>query len=316
MFSDMRTPRQADNFYVEPVAATAFSFLRAASRPEEMVAAAAALGLAALGIADRNTVAGVVRAHVAAKEAGLRILPGARLVLRDGAPELAVYPTDRAAWGRLTKLLTLGKLRAPKGDCLLDLPDVLEHAEGQLFIAIPPAQPDEALAKTLGKSREAAGDRLYLAATRRHAADDAGRLGALAALARQQRVKLLATNDALYHAPERRPLHDVMTAIRLGTTVAEAGLALLANAERHLKPPAEMARLFQAHPEALASALEFCERARFSLDELPDEYPDEPVPAGLTPDEHLASLTWAGAAARYPAAFPKQPGKHWRKSWA
>jgi error-prone DNA polymerase len=292
--------------WAEPVAATAFSFLHAASRPEEMVATAAALGLAALGIADRNTVAGVVRAHAAAKAAGVRILPGARLVLRGGAPDLAVYPTDRTAWGRLTRLLSVGKLRAPKGECLLDLSDVLEHAAGQLFVVIPPTRPDEAVTVTLETLRKSVGDRLYLAATRRHAADDASRLRALADLARRRRVTLLATNDALYHAPERRPLHDVMTAIRLGTTVAEAGLALLANAERHLKPPAEMARLFRAHPDALAASLEFCERARFSLDELSYEYPDEPVPPGRTPDEHLAALTWAGAAERYPAGISEK----------
>jgi len=300
----MRAPRQPSQACAEPVAATAFSFLHAASRAEEMVAAAAELGLAALGIADRNTVAGVVRAHEAAKEAGVRILPGARLVPRDGSPELVVYPTDRAAWGRLTRLLSLGKSRAPKGECFLDLPDVLAHAAEQLLIVMPPARPDDGLMLTLATLREVVGDRLYLAATRRHAADDAARLRALADLARRARVPLLATNDALYHAPERRPLHDVMTAIRLGTTVAEAGLALLANAERHLKSPQDMARLFHRHPQALAAGLELCERAGFSLTALSYEYPDEPVPAGRTPDEHLAALTWEGAAQKFPAGVP------------
>jgi error-prone DNA polymerase len=275
------------------VAATAFSFLHAASLPEEMVETAAALGLAALGVADRNSVAGVVRAHAAAKAAGLRLLPGARLVLRDGTPDLAVYPTDRAAWGRLTRLLSIGKSRAPKGECLLDLSDVLAHAEGQIFIAIPPAMPDIA---HLARLRAKLGDGVYVAATRLHAADDVARLRTLA----QAGLKLVATGDALYHQPERRTLHDTMTAIRLGTTVAAAGLSLAPNAERHLKSPAEMARLFRSHPEALAHSLEICARTNFSLDDLRYEYPDEPVPPGRTPDEHLAALTWQGAAERYP----------------
>jgi error-prone DNA polymerase len=289
---------------VEPVAATAFSFLRGASHAEELVAAAAALGLSALGIADRNSVAGVVRAHAAGRQAGLRILPGSRLALRDTAAELACYPSDRAAWGRLTRLLTLGKGRAKKGDCLLDLEDVLAHAEGQLVVALPPPRLDAAFGATLERLRAALGDRLYLAAARRHAASDRRRLRALATLAQAHRVPLLATNDVLYHAPERRRLHDVMTAIRLGTTVAGAGLRLLPNAERHLKSPAEMARLFRDHPQALANAVELAERARFSLDQLAYEYPDEPVPPGRTPDEHLAELTWAGAADRYPGGVP------------
>jgi error-prone DNA polymerase len=284
----------------EPVAATAFSFLRAASRPEEMVAEAAALGLGALGIADYNTVAGVVRAHEAAREVGLRLLVGSRLVFRDGTPDLVAYPEDRAAWGRLTRLLTLGKGRAPKGECFLDRADLLDHAAGLVLIAMPPARPDGAFAAALASLRAACGTQLYLAAYRRLDAFDATRLRTLAALG----LKLVATNDALYHVPQRRPLHDVMTAIRLGTTVAEAGLALMPNAERHLKSPEEMARLFRDHPAALAHQHEILERCRFSLDELAYEYPDEPIPPGRTADEYLAELAWAGAAARYPQGVP------------
>ncbi len=289
--------------YAEPLAATAFSFLRGASRPEELVETAVDFGFTAIGIADHNSVAGVVRAHEAAKQVNTRILPASRLVLR-GGQELACYPTDRAAWGRLTRLLSCGKQRAPKGECLLDLNDVLEHAEGQLILVIPPARLDSAFAVTLTRLRGALGDRLYLAASRRHAANDRSRLRALAALARSHRARLVATNDVLYHVPERRPLHDVMTAIRLRTTVAEAGLALLPNAERHLKPPLEMARLFRDHPQALAHAVELATRAQFSLDELAYEYPDEPVPPGKTPDAHLADLVWQGASKHYKSGIP------------
>jgi error-prone DNA polymerase len=288
----------------EPVAATAFSFLRGASLPEEMAAAAAALGIATLGIADRNTVAGVVRAHLAARQTGIRILAGSRLVLTDG-PEIACYPTDRAAWGRLTRLLTLGKSRAPKGDCLLGIADLLDHASGQLLIVMP-ERLDAALSSTLKKLRGAVGDRLYLAAVRRRQASDRAWLAALAAAARIYRVKLVATSDALYHTLTRRALHDTMTAIRLRTTVAEAGIALLPNAERHLKSPAEMARLFGAHSQALLNASELAERIKFSLDDLAYEYPDEPVPPGSTPDSHLACLTWQGAAERFPAGIPEK----------
>jgi error-prone DNA polymerase len=305
-------PAAAEHAYAELVAATAFSFLNAASLPEEMVAAAAALGLSALGIADRNSVAGVVRAHAAARDAGLRLLPGARLVLRDGTPELAVYPIDRAAWGRLTRLLSLGKARAPKGECFLHRADLLAHAEGQLVIVIPPVKLTEDFAATLASLREAVGDRLYLAAARRLAPDDAARLRALERLG----VPLLATSDALYHQPQRRLLHDVMTAIRLGVPVAEAGLALLPNGERHLKSPADMARLFRAHPHTLPATRDFCARATFSLDDLRYEYPDEPVPPGCTPDAHLAALTWAGAAERYPGGIPEAVGKTLHKELA
>jgi error-prone DNA polymerase len=291
--------------YAELASASAFSFLRGASRPEEMVVQAAALGLAALGIADRNTVAGVVRAHEAARKLGLPLKVGARLAFRDGAPDLLAYPADRAAWGRLTSLLTLGKRRAPKGECFLDLPDFLAHAAGQIVLAVLPDAPDPAALESLARLRAALGDRLYLALYRRLDAADGRRLSALAAAAAALKLPPLATADALYHHPERRPLHDVMTAIRLRTTVAEAGLALLPNAERHLKPPAAMARLFRSHPEALANTLDFAARCRFALDELAYEYPDEPVPPGRTPDAHLADLAWQGAAWRYPAGVPE-----------
>jgi len=296
--------------YAELQVASAFSFLRGASLADELAATAAALGLAGLGLADRNTLAGVVRMHEAAKQAGLRFLPGARLAFRDGAPEVLCYPTDRAAWGRLARLISLGKLRAAHGEgtprakdlarCYLDWPDFLAHAQGQIVIIVPPAVLDTRFARFVAR---AAGDlpgHAYVAGTRRHRADDAARLALLDGLA----APMVATNDVLYHAPERRPLADVLTATRRGTTVERAGFDLAPNAERHLKPPGEMARLFRGHPAALARTLEIVTRCAFSLDELRYEYPDEPVPAGSTPDEHLALLAWEGAAQRWPDGIP------------
>jgi error-prone DNA polymerase len=293
-------PRLAPPPFAELAATTAFSFLRGASWPEEMVAQAAALGLAALGLADRNSVAGVVRAHAAAKQAGLRLLVGARLVFRDGTPDVIAYPEDRAAWGRLTALLTRGRRRARKGECLLDRIDLLDAAAGLVLLALPPERPDAAFARAFAELRAALGRQVHLAAAVRRDALDGRRLRALAAID----AGFVAVNEPLYHVPDRRPLHDAMTAIRLGTTVAAAGHALLANAERHLKGPAEMARLFRDHPAALARTLDIVAACRFSLDDLAYEYPDEPVPPGTTPDAHLAALAWEGAARRYPAGVP------------
>jgi len=296
--------------YTELQLASAFSFLRGASLADELAATAASLGLTAIGLTDRNTVAGVVRMHEAAKQAGIRLLPGARLVFRDDTPDLLCYPTDRAAWGRLTRLLTLGKLRAKYGEttpeakdaarCYLDYADLAEHAEGQIFIIIPPHRLDTAFKAFVSTANVCFTGNIFIAATRRHRADDAARLAALAELP----APMVATNDVLYHTPQRRPLADVLTATRLGTTVDRAGLALQPNAERHLKSPAEMARLFRAHPDALARTLEITERCRFSLDELSYEYPDEPIPAGTTPDAHLATLAWDGAMQRWPDGIP------------
>ncbi|HEY2131576.1 MAG TPA: error-prone DNA polymerase [Acetobacteraceae bacterium] len=290
--------------YAELQTATAFSFLRGASLAEELVATANTLGLSALGIADRNSVAGVVRAHAAAKAAGLRLLVGARLVFADGTPDVICYPTNRAAWGRLTRLLSIGKLRAPKGECVLNFADLADHAEGQVAIAVPPIVLDWAFAGALDRLAGIFPGSLHLAASRLYTADDAARLRELAALAAACRAELVATNDVLYHIPERRPLQDVMTCIRLKTTIATAGLALHPNAERHLKSPAEMARLFHAHPQAVARTQNIVARCRFSLDELTYEYPDEPVPPGETPDSHLARLAWQGAARHWPDGIP------------
>ena len=417
--------------YAELQVTTNFTFLEGGSHAEELVAAAKALGLAAIAITDRNTLAGAARAYLAAKQADMRLVVGVRLDLTD-APSLLCFPTDRAAYGRLSRLLTLGQRRAEKGQCILGLDDVAVHAEGQIFLALPPMDWDwrEAIyplsTETSAKSANAArfpspqplgggegapkgrvrgsnklqplqklspgfaaaphpalkratfsprieGRReiarisqrspieewgegikgqgesttlaepttplplrgegggggveegqlsfaatlshlksalapapLYLAAAHRYQGEDRSRIAALSALATRCGTPLVATNDVLYHSPHRRPLQDVLSAIREKCTVAEAGLKLEANAERHLKSPREMARLFRGHEAAIARTVEIADACRFSLSELIYEYPDEPIPAGKTPQGHLEDLTWEGATWRYPDKMPEK----------
>jgi error-prone DNA polymerase len=289
--------------YSELIAASAFSFLEGASHPDALVTQAAALGHRAIGIADKNTVAGVVQAHVSAKRAELRLLAGARLVLQD-APDFLSYPENRAGWGRLCRLLTLGKTRAKKGDCTLNFADVLAHAEDQIFIAVPPPKLDDGFGNFLHVAAQKMRGQIFLAAIRRYAPDDEARLYALRDLAQSLRLKLIAGNDVLYHNAEARVLQDVLRCIRHGCTIEEAGYRLEPHGERHLKPPEEMGRLFRKFPEAIENQQEILARANFSLDEISYEYPDEPVPPGRTPDAHLAALAAEGAAKRYPAGTP------------
>jgi error-prone DNA polymerase len=328
--------------YAELDVTTNFSFLRGGSHPEELVAAAKALGLAAIAVTDRNTFAGVVRAHLAARElGGIKFIVGVRLDLED-APSLLAYPTDRAAYGRLCRLLTLGQRRAEKGKCILYLEDVSAHAEGQIFVAVPSedfspslllSSPGSTGRSSNHRSRDNEGHRLldarfrghdmkeklerikealsakaplYLAASHAYRGDDRARIGALAHLAKRTGIPLVATNAVLYHAPERRPLQDVLTCIREKCTLREAGLKLKANAERHLKSPEAMTRLFAGYEEALANTIRIAETCRFSLDELKYEYPDEPVPEGKTPQSHLEDLTFEGAKWRFPNGIPEK----------
>jgi error-prone DNA polymerase len=289
--------------YAELQVTSNFSFLRGASHPEELAATAAALGHRAFAVTDRNSLAGIVRAHKAAKAVGICFIPGCRLDLRDGM-SLLCLPTDRAAYGRLARLLTIGKRRAAKGECHLDYADVAAHGAGQIFLALPPDALDDAFRGFLMRLAADFPGRAYLAAQHLYRGDDAKRLHRLAGLAAAHRLKLVATNDVLYHVPERRVLQDVVTCIREGCTIAEAGFRLNANAERHMKPEAEMRRLFRDYGEAVARTCEIAESCRFSLDELRYEYPDEIVPEGRTPQEQLAHLAWQGAAWRYPEGVP------------
>ncbi len=303
MCTDSMVETRGPVTYAELQAISNFSFLRGASHAEELVRRALELGIAAIGIADHNTLSGAVRAHIAAKAAGLRLLPGARLDLVCGL-SLLCYPRDRPAWGRLCRLLTVGQRRATKGNCTLTLDDAIAHADGQVLIALPPNRIDEDFGTTLAELRRRHDAPLYLAAHMLYRGDDQNRLNRLATLAGRHGVPLVATNDVHYHQPERRPLQDVLTAIRGRSTVAGAGWRLAANAERHLKSGAEMARLFRGHGHAVERTLEVVRLCDFSLDELAYEYPDEPVPHDTTPQRHLESLTWAGAAHRYPAGPP------------
>ena len=295
--------------YAELQVTSNFSFLRGASHPDELAAAAAALGLAAIAITDRNTLAGVVRAHQAAAAAGIRLVVGARLDFSCGSSVLC-FPTDRAAYGRLSRLLTLGKRRAPKGQCELAPGDLYDHGEGQIVVALPPARADcslvsnPAFARRLEELRWHLGERCYLAAQHLHGGDDARRIAHLARLAADVGVPLVATGDVHAHTPSRRPLMDLLTCIREGCTMDEAGLRLAANGERHLKPAAEMARLFAGFEDAVARTVELAGRCDFSLDALAYEYPDEIAPPGHSAQSWLAELTEAGARERYPAGLP------------
>ena len=295
--------------YAELVTTSNFSFLRGGSHPEELVAMAQAQGHSALAITDRNSLAGVVRAHVAAKKLGLKLIVGARLVLVD-APDLICLPTDREAYARLTNLLTVGQRRAGKGDCILFLNDVAAHCAGCVFIVMPPADlpaQDTRFEARLGDivaavGADAAG--IYLGGVFHYRGDDAARLAAMDRLGEAVGAPLVAVGDVLYHAPHRRPLQDVLACVREGCTIHEAGHLLEAHAERYVKPPREMTRLFCSLPDALARSIEISAKCRFSLDELVYEYPDEPVPDGLDPQGYLTEITWEGADWRYPEGVP------------
>ena len=300
--------------YAELAVTSNFSFLRGASSPEELVIAAKRLGLNGLGIADRNSVAGVVRAHITAKELGenghdaapLKVAVGARLLFADGTPDILAYPRDRAAWGRLTRLLSLGKRRAEKGDCLLGLPDLLDHVEGlNLAVVPPPRIHAERLSALLLRLKAVAPRAVWLAAVMLYRGDDNRRLTRLAAIANETAVPLIAVNDVLYHAPERRSLQDVVTCIREHLTLETAGRRLEANAERHLKPAAEMARLFRRAPEAVAETACFLESCKFSLEELRGtEYADETRTGYATPQDALVAFAEAGLTRRYGDDIP------------
>jgi error-prone DNA polymerase len=290
-------------FFAEPVAATNYSFLRGASHPAEMVHRARHLGMTGIGIADRNSVAGVVRAHMAWRDlgglaSGFRLIVGARLVFADNTPDVIAYPATRHGWGRLTRLLTLGNRRAVKGDCVLHLGDLIAYADDLLLIV---TGADKAVLERLSS---ACPDAVWLAATMHRAGADARQLVALQGLSAQTGVPLIATNDAHYAKPDARPLHDILTCIRDGTSIHAAGKRLRANAERHLKSPDEMARLFRTCPEAIAATNDLFSRIAFTLDDLRYDYPHEPVPQGWEPQSWLEHMVWQEARRRHPEGVP------------
>ncbi|MFZ1934165.1 MAG: DNA polymerase III subunit alpha, partial [Thermoguttaceae bacterium] len=305
--------------YAELHCKTNFSFLEGASHPDEIVCRAAELGYHALAITDRNSLAGVVRAHGAAKDHGLKLIVGAEIT-PDDAPSVVLWATDRASYGRLSRLITLGRRRAPKGECRLRFEDVAEHCGGLLAgirgegrgerregrerdrdnAAVPLPSP----LSSLPSYRDLFGNRCSLLAELHYGPDDRGRLQRLLEISRQTGIPLAAAGDVHYHVPEWAALHDVLTAVRHNCTVAEVTARLFANAERHLKSPEEMAILFADAPHALRRTIEIAEQCTFSLDQLRYEYPEELAPPGMTPHEYLSQLAWAGAAQRWPRGVP------------
>jgi error-prone DNA polymerase len=298
--------------YAELAVTSNYSFLRGASHPHEMVERADELGLTAIGLADRNSFAGVVRAYSEAKKRKIQYLPGVRLVTVDGF-ETLTYPTDRDAYGRLCRLLTTGNIRAKKAECHITLDEICAASDGQMLIVLPPDKLDDTFPAQLAKLAEVASGRVFLGAIHRHRGDEKQRFARLADCARRHGTPLVALNDVHYHRPERRPLCDVLTCIREKCTIAEAGFRLYANAERHLKSEAEMLHLFAGYEDAVQRSAEIAARCRFSLDDLKYEYPDEPVPPGKTPQEHLTDLTWKGAAKRYKGEVPEDVAQNIRE---
>ncbi|HEX4796958.1 MAG TPA: error-prone DNA polymerase [Humisphaera sp.] len=315
--------------YAELDVKSNYSFLRGASHPDELVYRAAELGYRAIGVTDFNSLAGVVRAHQAAKEAQIKLLVGARLRFSD-APDLLVWAPDRAAYGRLCRLLTLGKCRAEKGECMLVLEDFLKESEGLIAAAVMTPMAMENLEfeisslplprstgggdkafpsisrrnSPVARLRDTLGPRLSLAVSCGYGPDDATYLSQAIRLGKNLGIPLLATNDVYYHDPSRRSLQDALVCIHHGCTIHDAGYRLFPNGERYLKSPEQMYRLFADHPRALRRGVEIAEACNFSLDSLRYEYPDEVVPADKSPLQHLADLTWRGAADRYPQGIP------------
>nr|WP_027285601.1 error-prone DNA polymerase [Rubritepida flocculans] len=288
----------------EPAALSNFTFLEGASHPHELAETAKALGHTALGLADRNSMAGLVRGMLACEAAGLRFLPGVRLHLTDGSEYLA-WPTDRAAYGRLCALLSAARMQAPKGECPLDFAALAAAAEGQVLARLAPDRPDAAFAARHAREARGLRDRLalplLLAVSHRASGADRHRLDSLAAL---PEARLIAAGGVRYHARARRRLADVLTAIRLGVTVEALGRAAEPNAEACLKPEAELRRLFAGHEAAVERVAELLAACRFSLRELSYEYPDEILDPGRTPQETLEARVAEAARARWPEGVP------------
>ncbi len=284
--------------YVELQCASHFSLLRGASSPGELFDEAARLGYRALAICDRNSLAGMVRAHIAAQETGVRLIVGCELVLRDGMTVL-VLPTDRAAYSRLSRMLSLGKARAGKGDCHLHLTDLAAHAEGLIAILVP-EDADETTIQQLNKLAGVFGPDAHVALTLRRRPGDALRLYELEQMALAARVTPVVTNRVLFHDKDRRLLQDVVTCIRENTTIDDVGFKRDRHADRYLKAPAEILRLFPRHGAAVAASVAIAARCRFSLAELSYQYPREVVADGETAQQTLERLTWEGAAQRFP----------------
>ena len=297
--------------YTELQITSNFSFLRGASHPEELVLQAVEYGYDAIAITDRNSFAGIVRGHAAAKENGIRIIPSCRLDLLDG-PSLLAYPTDQSAYSRLSTLLTTGNLRAEKGECHLYRKDVYAHSKGMKFIVVPPAtlnaqfDLDDDFKQALEEYYDAIGHHLYLGASRSYDGDDQKKLYRLSQLGEKMNIPMVATNDVYYHVPSRRELQDVLTCVREKCTIHNAGYLLHSNAERYLKPIDEMQRLFMRYPDAIRRSQEIAEMCQFSLDSLKYIYPEELTSEGRTPQEELTHLAWQGAREHFGDEVPEK----------
>lgn len=292
--------------YAELCTATNFSFLHGASHPEDLALQAAHLGLKAFAVCDRNSLAGIVRAHVAARETNVPYVPGCRLAFLDGTPDLIYWPRDRDAYGTLTRLLTSGNRRAEKGACHLTADDLaMIDPRSPAALILPAGLPDpDIFLKHLTALKGRFGPRLRLAVSLHRLSTGRRRLALARSLSKRARVPLLATNDCLYHAPQRRPLQDVLTCIRLHETLESAGHQLQQNGERHLKPADEMMRLFDGDPAPLRESLKILEEISFSLEDLKYEYPEEPTGRSATAQAELERLTAQGARRRYPDGVP------------
>ncbi|CDZ31907.1 Error-prone DNA polymerase [Neorhizobium galegae bv. officinalis] len=288
--------------YAELQVTTHFSFLRGASSAAELFERAKELGIDALGVVDRNSLAGIVRALEASRATGIKLIVGCRLDLQDRMSVL-VYPTDREAYSRLTRLITLGKSRGGKNNCILHWDDVITYSAGMIGILVPDLA-DDTCAVHLRRMSEVFKDRAYLSLCLRRRPNDQLRLHELSNMATRFKVKAVITNDVLFHEPGRRQLQDIVTCIRTGTTIDEVGFERERHADRYLKPPEEMERLFPRYPEALARTMEIANRCKFSLEELTYQYPEEAIIPGRTPQESLEHYVWECIPNRYPEGLP------------
>lgn len=288
--------------YAELQVTSHFSFLRGASSAQEMFQTAADLGIDAIGVVDRNSLAGIVRALEASRATGVRLVVGCRLDLQDGM-SILVYPTDRLAYSRLTRLITLGKGRGGKDNCILHLDDLASYSEGMIGILVPDL-PDDTCAVQLRQMGEVFGDRAYVSLCLRRRPNDQLRLHQLSSMATRFKIRTVVTNDVLFHEPERRQLQDIVTCIRHNTTIDEVGFERERHADRYLKPSEEMERLFPRYPEALARTMEIVNRCRFSLEELTYQYPEEAIVPGMTAQQSLEHYVWECVPDRYPEGLP------------
>ncbi len=306
--------------YVELHCKSNFSFLEGASHPDELVERAAELGYAGLALTDRASVAGVVRGFGPAKDQEFSYRVGTELELAD-APPVVVWPTDRAAYGRMCQLISRGRQRGAKGTCTLGWDDLVEFNPGLLVGVLPSGESPRTTANSsilssinpgarstceLGQFRDLFGDRAYLLGELHRGVDDAEQLKRLRSLSHQSGLPLVAAGDVHYHAPQRMLMHDCVTAIRHRTTIDQVQDKRFANAQRHLRTLAEIAEIYRDLPEAIQRTVEIADRCQFRLDELRYEYPEELAPPGMTAIEHLKRLTWAGAQRRWPGGVPEK----------